>query len=444
MSRARSSAPAHALLTTALLFPLLAGSSAAQTVGPAPSGGPVAPDCPTGPLALLVPGDAGAAFDVFGSDAVLHEERLLVGRRGDDSEGEDVGSVQLFARGPEGWAPAGVLRPPTTTPRQYFGWTLAAHGDLLVVGAPGNNHATGPTPGAAHVYRADGPGRYTHLATLSGEPDDDSTTTFGLGLAVENGRVVVGAPFENTLSSSAGGAVYVFEPASEDTWIEVARLEEPSSPNGGALGVSIALDGDRILAGAPYIATEFLPGRATFFVRRDDGSWVREQVVKGANSTGRDRFGMSVLLRDGRAWAGSPRDLPPTLGEVTAFTRDARSGTWVATGAFLAPDPQAFDRFGQSLALQGDRLAVSAPTHDNGKLYLYDVSPGAPTAAPELQCALLAPAEVELYGGLWIGFAGRELLAGNPYDALQAEQEGSLTVYAVGAVTQPETLGAGD
>ncbi len=89
---------------------------------------------------------------------------------------------------------------------------------------------------------ADGHNRYSlPVACLL----DDA---FGWSVAVDGYRMVVGAPGDDGKGSNAG-AVYVFE-KSGGTWLQTKKLQASDGAAGDVYGFSVAVSGDRIAVGA--------------------------------------------------------------------------------------------------------------------------------------------------------------------------------------------------
>ena len=98
-----------------------------------------------------------AAGDRFGEsvaiDGVPGDMTIVVGAVGADGE---QGAAYVFRdEGFGGWFQAAKLLPPTPGDRQ-FGWDVDVRGDVVVVGAPGDD-ANGPDAGAVYVFETAGP-----------------------------------------------------------------------------------------------------------------------------------------------------------------------------------------------------------------------------------------------------------------------------------------------
>lgn len=194
---------------------------------------------------------------------------------------------------------------------------------------------------------------------------------FGTAVDLDGDRLVVGAPMDTAFSGPQGfigaGAIYVFERGAGG-WNQVARVTASSPTIAGALGTSIALHGDTILAGAPAVAG--LPSAAHLFVRQANGTWLETQQLLG--TMGGDEFGYSVDLGPDRAAVGAPG-----ADQVSTYTRSG--GLLVAQATLSAPASST--RFGHALdlvsSIEGPLLGIGAPESDvsvfvdAGLAYLY-------------------------------------------------------------------------
>lgn len=107
-----------------------------------------------------VPGRIGSALAADGGD-------VWVGAPA--TGGLQSGSVYRFGgrSGVIAYPSAEVLRPAESDPRDGLGQALAVRAGLAALGAPGMDHGAG----AVVVFRRDGAGRWSHVATLLSPPD---------------------------------------------------------------------------------------------------------------------------------------------------------------------------------------------------------------------------------------------------------------------------------
>jgi len=101
---------------------------------------------------ILPPGSGAQNAEAgFGQSICLANSKLLVGAPRSDIAGTDAGAVFRFALSPKGGAADGVLAPPAGTGPCEYGFSIAALGDAVVVGAPGLPR-DGGIVGGAFVY----------------------------------------------------------------------------------------------------------------------------------------------------------------------------------------------------------------------------------------------------------------------------------------------------
>ena len=132
----------------------------------------------------ILTAEAPADSDAFGGSVAIADETIIVGTR-DEFSGS--GRVHVFSR--------------DATGEFSQSRSLAAAGDLIVVGAPS---AAGVVPGtgAAYVYRRDAAGEYSLVDTPL-VPDGEFRDAFGHAVAIAGHQIVVGAPSHSRQSGSA-------------------------------------------------------------------------------------------------------------------------------------------------------------------------------------------------------------------------------------------------
>ncbi len=127
----------------------------------------------------------------------------------------------------------------------------------------------------------------------------------GLSVAVDGDTAVVGAPFEN----AGAGSVYVFTRLG-DGWSETAKLTATDGAPGDSLGGPVAIEGDTIVAGAPGddVGANVNQGSVYTFART--GAPARNQTAKLTATDGAagDRFGRSVAIDGDTIVAGAEFD----------------------------------------------------------------------------------------------------------------------------------------
>jgi hypothetical protein len=201
--------------------------------------------------AILDPGEFalhfGAAVDIDG-------DTLLVGAPGHPS-----GSVYAYTRSGTTWNKQAKLQPSdnSATIDGWFGSSLLLRGDTAVVGAY-RADGTAKTSGAVYIFVRTGTSwvESQKLIGSSGKTDD----FFGISLALDSSVLVVGAlgmgSPTNPWLTMHGGA-YLFEWSGQQ-WQEKQRFIPKSYIWNDQMGMSVALHGEALMLGAP--SAIFTPG----------------------------------------------------------------------------------------------------------------------------------------------------------------------------------------
>jgi hypothetical protein len=224
----------------------LAGGSALRTI-PNPD--------PTGAV-------GGGGPDGFGSSLALAGTVLAVGAFGNDiasagTNGIDAGSVYLFDAASPQYTFLREIQCPNPVSLAYFGTSIAATGNELVIGAPGQLDNGNFGAGLAYVCNAS---TGAVRATLK-DPFPEPAGSFGQSVAASGFRVLVGAPYSSRFGSLAGVA-YLFDinPANPGgTPILVATLRPPAGSTQSAFfGAQNLFTAEHIAVSAPGIGEVML------------------------------------------------------------------------------------------------------------------------------------------------------------------------------------------
>jgi len=248
-----------------------------------------------------------------------------------------------------------------------LGWSVAASGDTVVLGAPGDPSG----PGAAYVFAKPVTGWATmtesfKLTASDGAADD----RFGWSVAVSGDTIVVGAPRDDLGIQTDAGSAYVFV-MSMGTPVQVAKLTASDSLTDKRFGESVAIDGDTVVAGARGDTSG--RGAAYVFVK-PAGGWVSgTQTAKLTASDGvaNDGLGFAVAVSGDTVVAGAPFDDIGTAtqrGSAYVFVKPVMGwATGTQTAKLTASGGVGGDLFGASVAIAGDTAVVGAPSVGDGR-----------------------------------------------------------------------------
>ena len=202
--------------------------------------------------------------DFFGTSVALSGDVVLVGARGEDELGEDAGAAYVFVRDGETWSQEAKLLASDGGVENHFGWSVALDGEVALIGAPGTvvvgtNART--LIGAAYIFERNG-GTWTEQAKLLGATVEDDDR-FGDTVALEGDTALIGAPRDDERADRAG-ALYQFQRVGAE-WIEQRKFTASNASASAFFGLSLALSGSTALVGAPREDTQANNAGAVYF-----------------------------------------------------------------------------------------------------------------------------------------------------------------------------------
>ena len=152
----------------------------------------------------LAPSDLGY-LDLFGSSVAATSNHIVIGAERDDDQGNDAGAVYVYDANNLSATPT-KLAPSGLDANGYFGASVAASSDYIVVGAYQNDDQ-GSSAGAVYVYDAN---NLSATPTKLAPSGLDAGDYFGRSISVYGSQLIVGAERDGDQGYNAG-AVYVYD-----------------------------------------------------------------------------------------------------------------------------------------------------------------------------------------------------------------------------------------
>ena len=265
----------------------------------------------------------------FARAVAIEGEWAAVGAFADSGAEPFAGRVFVYRRTIFGWSLNQTLEASDPETFAKFGCSVDIANGRLFVGAYAADGAA-QASGAVYVYRFDQPDFFTEpewiLEDRFHAPDGSFGDSFGFELQASGTRVLIGAQ-----DATPGGRAYVFRRVlnffpTPPSWELDAVLEVPGSEN---LGLGVALDGNDFTGYTALVgdfsADTHTAGTGAVHVFEQVGpSWLQVAEVVPAEANFDDQFGRAPALDGERILIGAPRgDTTQGVfaGEVYAYSR---------------------------------------------------------------------------------------------------------------------------
>ncbi len=395
----------------------------------------------------------GAIGEEFGESVAISGNTIVVGTPNQVLASTDVeqGAAYVFTRPASGWAHAtevAVLRATRGRSEELFGHSVAISGNTIVVGAPFREVAGHAGQGAAYVFAkpASGWRDATQSARLTAA-GGTANEFFGESVAVAGHTIVAGAPGRELGGHAMQGAVDVFAtPAGGRVGspIQKAVLRASDGEPHDALGVSVAISGRTIVAGADLhaVGKDAEQGAAYVFARPASGWRDATQAAELTDEDGEsgELFGHSVAAWGNTIVAGAPnRGLANSADEGAAyvFVRPASGwrGSLTQTAELTASDAAKDEALGRSLAISGDTIVAGATfkqvghNTEQGAVYVFAKPASGWVNATETEQLTVSDGVAGDSLGRSVAVSGHTIVAGAP-DRKIARNLGQGAVYA--------------
>jgi hypothetical protein len=356
----------------------------------------------------------GASVDISGDTLVVGapaEDSSSAGVNGDQANNMamDSGAVYVFVREGNTWRQQAYLKASNPENPDRFGDSVAIHGDTIVVGASqeasnaqgvdGDQHDNSTrNAGAAYVFTRQGE-VWTQAAYLKASNTDSmnfdyAQDFFGYAVDIYQETIVVGAYGEdssatgingdqNDESAPFSGAVYVFVKNAQG-WKQHAYLKASNTGSEDGFGRSVSVYKNRLVVGAygekssasgvnvDQTDDSFTQAGAAYVFVRNGDSWVQEAYLKASNPRSWDYYGESVATFGEAVLVGAwdedssatgingLQDDDSYDGAGSAYLYRKSEGVWRQDAYIKASNTGLNDLFGQSVAIDGNTLAVGA------------------------------------------------------------------------------------
>ena len=291
-----------------------------------------------------------------------------------------------------------------------FGVAVAAWGDWIAVGD--DRAADGLVEsGRVHLHRRSPRGAWPRIETISGA-DATPFDRFGATVSISEDHLLVGAPGPDGVG---GGRAEVFA-LQQGRWVPEAVLEAPGVEPLDRYGAAVAICGTLAVVAAPRRDGPGLDAGGVAVFLREASGWSDGIWLEAPDAAAGDRFGTSVATDGERIVVGAIGD--DDFGEKSgsAWVFRQVDGVWQAESKLLPPHGAAREWFGHAVAIDGTHVLVGAPRASSqgtssGAVWAFAREDG------DWSITSSVPA-IDGRSGDWFGFAlaidGGDAIAGSP------------------------------
>ncbi len=310
----------------------------------------------------------------FGWSVALGEGVTVVGAPGESADGlAGAGNAYVVPLDSAPGLPLINLTNPTPTAEGRFGDAVAVGDGVIAVGAPAETEGGNVSAGVVEVYNAT-----TDALRYALYGDNSTSAEFGTSLAVGDDVLVVGAPTQNVGVIADAGAAYVFNLTDGATMTELQ-----SSSTGAELGQSVAVGPTWYAVGAPGEDIGVNASAGVVLVRSlVHPSQVTFDNVKAPVAASDARFGASVAVAGDTLAIGAPgSNSGGDTGSGVVYLFNAETGD--LSHLLTSPNAISDGKFGTSVATNGATVVVGAPDETAvgdlraGNVYVFDATTGA-------------------------------------------------------------------
>ncbi|MGD9174639.1 MAG: hypothetical protein PVF29_10785 [Desulfobacterales bacterium] len=371
----------------------------------------------------------GSAVDIDGHTIVVGAPQVNLGIT------PNTGAVYVFTRDPtvanDPWTQQQKLTAADAAALDLLGSSVYVEGHTLVAGAPRKNSGIASATGAVYVFTRDPDDQavpWTQQQKLTAT-DAAAEDQFGTSVSLNGNTIVVGAPLVNLGTVFDAGCVYVFtrdQSVFLSPWTQRQKLTATNPGADDRLGVSVSVDANTLLAGAPRadFAGLFDSGAAYVFTRESaSAGFSQKQILRARNALADGQLGSSVFVDGPTALLGAPGTQSFTAvdaGAAYLFVRETFSGNWRQQQELTGSRPEALAEFGGAVGLDAGTAIFGSAKRDQGTsslagaAFAFVLEPLSGEILQETDVLTAADAAANDGFGSAVGLSGDTTLSGIP------------------------------
>lgn len=384
---------------------------------------------------LPTPEGIGGTTSNYGESVAIDGNRALIG----SPRTLEHGVAYILDYDGSTWIESQIIVPNDLASAIRFGIAVSLQGDRALIGDlfDGEN---GHQSGAAYIYELTN-GSWIQIQKILAS-DGGASDEFGVSVSLSVDRALIGATnYDDTINGTNSGAAYVFD-YDGSNWLQSAILTATAGSSNDQLGVSVSLDSNKALVGTSQYDDDDngINTGATYLFELDTGVWSQTKQFIASDGVDDDKFGVSVSLSGNRVAIGASQtdENFSNSGSVYIYDFDEDSEIWTET-KLTANDAATANRFGVSVSLKGDRFIAGARdgagnVSFSGSAYIFDLENGNNTWS-QTEIFSSDGASGDGFSSA-VALSGDRVLIGAQFDDDNGNQSGSAYVFDLDGIWQ--------
>lgn len=305
----------------------------------------------------------GAAGDHFGRTLAMFGDFAIINSPLATVDGKMwQGAAYLFRRSGDDWTQIQKLVDSRGDAFETFGTSVAFNKAWALIGGGGSSHLGQRIDRAVHVFKFQPRARHpwAQVQTIPTPLPDDPTSAFGASVAISDTFAVIGAPTASIDGDAGRGVAYIVAEAGGQ-WAVADKLRAMDAEARANFGVSVAINGTRALIGAPGATVNGNVSQGAAYVFEPTASgWAQTAKLVAAGGTAISLFGASVSMDQGSVALVGAYAFESYRGAAYVFRR--KGPAWVETDTLQASDGAAGSVYGYYSTIAGETALVGSYT----------------------------------------------------------------------------------
>lgn len=297
---------------------------------------------------LLDPGSLVVGAEFGGGAVLIDGDTAVVGAyRNTVDNAAQAGNAFVFTRSDSTWSLQTVLEMPgTAVANARFGAAGDIDGDRLLLSASGS--------GNAYIYSKSGQSWDSGFELSGGDIDNP------IGVAIDGDVAAVG-----NFGSNPHVDLWRYNQSS-DAWEFESAIANPGAAS-NFLGTAVDISGNTMVVSARQEMVEgSVHAGAVYIYEYVDESWTLQQTIENPNPAVNDEFGYDVAIDGDRLVIGAPRDDTNANDAGVAYYFERTDSTWTLSETYAPETPVAGKWFGEIVDISGNLLLAGGPGRTAG------------------------------------------------------------------------------